>query len=137
MAIILQILRFAAVGATGVLIQYSALWVGTERLGLVPALASALGYAMGSVANYLLNRTFTFNCSRPHGETIVRFYSVATIGWCLNTVIMALFAHRFGHGYWIVQIAATGICFVWNFCGNRYWAFRQAAAATPTMIAGS
>lgn len=129
MSLCRQFLRFAAVGATGTLIQYGVLWTGVEMAGLTAAMASGIGYALGTVVNYLLNYTFTFESGKAHAETASRYYAVLGIGWCINTGLMALLAQHLGLNYWLAQLVATGIGLIWNFTGSRCWAFKQVAAA--------
>ncbi|MEO6918966.1 MAG: GtrA family protein [Collimonas sp.] len=128
MIIFRQFLRFAAVGATGTLIQYSILWAGVEFLAAPAALASGIGYALGSVANYFLNYFFTFESGKSHAEAASKYYIVIGIGWCINTGLMWLLTHHFGLNYWVAQLLTTGIGLIWNFMGSRWWAFKHAAA---------
>jgi putative flippase GtrA len=123
-----QFIRFAAVGATGTLIQYGILWAGVEFLTVPAAFASGVGYAFGSISNYLLNYFFTFESGKSHAETISKYYSVLGIGWCINTGIMGVLVHHWGWNYWFAQLLATGVGLVWNFIGSRWWAFKHAAA---------
>ena len=122
-----QFLRFAAVGATGTLIQYGVLWVGVEFLGKPAALASGVGYALGSIANYLLNYFFTFESGKSHAEAASKYYAVIGVGWCINIGLMTLLVHRLEQNYWIAQILVTGVSLIWNFLGSRWWAFKHSA----------
>lgn len=123
-----RFLRFAAVGATGTLIQYATLWAGVEFLAAPAAVASGVGHALGSVVNYLLNYFFTFESGRSHAETASKFYTVVGVGWCINIGLMGLLVHRWGLNYWFAQFFATGVCLIWNFIGSKWWAFKHAEA---------
>ena len=123
-----QFLRFAAVGACGTLVQYATLEVGTGRLGIQAAWASAIGYLLGSVVNYLLNYFFTFESGKSHTEAASKYFSLLGVGFCINTGLMALLVHQLGWNLWIAQILTTGIGLIWNFTGSRYWAFKEKRA---------
>lgn len=125
-----QFVRFAAVGLTGTLIQYAMLWLGVELLGIPAAVASAVGYLFGSVANYLLNYFFTFRSSKSHAEAASKYYSVIAVGWCINTGLMTVLVHGYGWNYWLAQLLATGVGLLWNFAGSRWWAFRHRVPAS-------
>ncbi len=120
-----QFLHFAAVGLVGTGLQYLTLWAGVEYLGMAAAMASAIGYVFGAVANYLLNYSYTFKGTTPHVETASKYFTVVGIGWVLNTALMALLAHVLGWQYFLAQILTTGIALGWNFVGSRFWVFRR------------
>ena len=121
-----QFLHFAAVGATGTAVQYLTLWLGVEWFSLGAVTASAIGYLLGSVVNYVLNYFFTFASGKSHVETASKYYAVLAVGWCLNTALMTLFVRYLDWNYWIAQIVTTGLGLIWNFLGSRFWAFKPA-----------
>jgi len=120
-----QFLRFAAVGAVGTLAHYAVLWLGADWLGWQPTWASAAGALVGSVVNYLLNYRFTFASDKSHLDAASKFYVVATIGWLINTALMALLTAWMHWHHWPAQLLTTGICLLWNFAGSKLWAFRH------------
>ncbi|QLG89692.1 GtrA family protein [Chitinibacter bivalviorum] len=127
-----QFLTFAAVGLCGTAIQYVLLWFGVEHLGMKAAIASGVGYALGSVANYLLNYFFTFKAQhgqKSHREAAAKYYTITGIGWGINTGLMALLVGQLHIHYWPAQIVTTGIGLIWNFAGSRWWAFRHPSAS--------
>ena len=119
-----QFLQFAAVGLCGTAVHYATLWAGVEWLGTTAVVASATGYVLGSIVNYLLNYFFTFDSKKSHVEAASKYYAVIGVGWCINTGLMALFVNVLQLNYWLAQIITTGIGLVWNFLGSRFWAFR-------------
>lgn len=121
-----QFLHFAAVGLCGTAVQYVVLWAGVEHAGAPAAAASAVGYVLGSVVNYLLNYFFTFKSGKSHVETASKYYAVLGVGWCINTGLMTLMVHHWGWQYFLAQIVTTGIGLIWNFAGSRFWAFKNA-----------
>ncbi len=129
MSISRQFIRFAAVGASGTAVQYLVLWGGVEFFAASAVAASAVGYVLGSVVNYLLNYFFTFKSAKSHVEAATKYYVVLGLGWCINTGLMALFVTHLGWNYWIAQILTTGIGLVWNFTGSRLWAFKHGTKA--------
>jgi putative flippase GtrA len=122
-----QFLRFAAVGATGTLIQYGILWLGVESFHISAPLASGTGYVFGSVSNYLLNYSLTFRgAGRPLGEAASKYFTILGAGWCINAFLMTVLVSRWGANYWAAQLLATAFVLLWNFCGSRMWAFKAA-----------
>ncbi len=120
-----QFFRFAAVGISGTTVQYIVLWLGVSAFSAPAALASAGGYALGSLVNYFLNHLFTFQSEKSHLEAAPKYFAVLGVGWCINTGLMVVLAHHFGWNYWFAQLLTTGIVLFWNFLGSRWWAFKQ------------
>ena len=122
-ALLHQFLRFAAVGACGTAVQYGVLWAGVEHGGAAPPVASAAGYLLGSVVNYLLNYFLTFGQQASHGHSAPRYAALLGVGWCLNTALMYLLVRQALWYYWSAQVVTTGLGLLWNFAGSRWWAF--------------
>jgi putative flippase GtrA len=122
-----QFVRFAAVGAVGTAVQYVTLWVGVEFLAWPAAVASMVGYALGSVVNYALNYAFTFASDKPHLETAAKYYAVLGVGLLLNGALMGLFVNILGWNYWIAQFLTTAVALLWHFTGSKWWAFKPRA----------
>jgi putative flippase GtrA len=123
--LVAQFFRFAAVGAVGTLAQYAVLWLGADWLGWPATWASAAGYLLGSVVNYLLNYRFTFASKKSHFEAASKFYVIAASGWLINTGLMGLLTAWLFWNHWPAQLLTTGICLLWNFAGSKLWAFRH------------
>jgi len=120
-----QFFRFALVGATGTAVQYAVLWVGVNVFTYSAPASSAVGYILGSVANYSLNYVFTFASSKSHFEAVTKNYTIRGVGFFINTGLMELFVHSMNWNYWLAQVVTTGIGLVWNFVGSRWWVFRE------------
>ncbi len=126
-----QFLRFAAVGATGTATQYALLWLGVEFVHIGPVIASTIGYAGGSIVNYLLNYRFTFASGKSHLEAAPKYYAVIGVGLLINTALMGWLTGSLGWYYWPAQLLTTALGLCWNFAGSRWWAFTGPTARGP------
>lgn len=117
-------LKFLTVGAVATLVHYSALILLVEAFNARPVVASALGFAIGAVANYALNYRFTYKSSLPHSTAFPKFATTAGLGLAVNTATMAVCNEWLGLYYLASQIVATGVTLVWNFVLNTFWSFR-------------
>lgn len=115
---------FAFVGSVGTAIQYAVLGFGVALNMAQPVVCSAVGYALGSVANYLLNYRLTFHCKAPHFQSAAKYFTVISVGWVINLCLMSLFVIRIGWSHWISQVLTTVIGLVWNYSGSNWWAYR-------------
>lgn len=113
--------RFLIVGGMATAIQYAILLALTGA-GIEPLPASSFGFAASALANYTLNRRFTFHSEVKYVTGLERFSIIAGVGLALNAVIMAA-GIRLGLHYVASQIVATAIVLLWNFQINRLWTF--------------
>ena len=118
-----QLMYFLAVGALATGIHFIVLAGTVHCFGVNPVIGSAAGFLSGAGVNYLLNYRFTFNCSSPHMETSLKFFTIAGSGLLLNTVLMFLLTMNLH--YLLSQAIATAMVLVWNFLCHRFWTFRE------------
>ena len=115
---------FLIVGGLSTAVQYVVLTVLVHVAGVGPVPASACGYALGAITNYLLNYQFTFRSSAAHGVAGLRFIAMAGAGLALNTAIVWTAVHPLGINYLVAQVIATGVVLVFNFVVGKLWTFR-------------
>jgi dolichol-phosphate mannosyltransferase len=131
---LLYLLRFAAVGIVGTLIDVAlfALLHGVFGLALLPA--NTISYSAGIVNNFLLNRRWTYR-DAPHKAIrtqMSQFAIVSVSALLLNNLLVALLtpplsASAVGPqgGYLLAKACATALGLIWNFAINRVWTFKQ------------
>lgn len=121
-----QFIRFAAVGLVGTAVQYTCLGIAIYLYGRTAAvMGSAVGYILGSIANYILNYFITFDSKQSHKEAGLKYFTVLTIGWFLNLGMISLMVNHWGWWVWLSQMISTGIGLCWNFAGSKLWAFKN------------
>ena len=128
--LIRQFVCYAAVGATGTIAQYAVVIGSVQLLRAEPITASAVGFVVGALVNYVANYHITFRSRKRHDEAMVKFFSVALAGLALNTIVMICATDLLHWHYLIAQLTATGLILGWNFAANRYWTFRETAHAS-------
>ena len=116
-------LRFVVVGGIATGVHYLVLVAAVEGGGWSAVWGSGLGFGVGAVVNYLLNRRFTFRSEVPHGTAASRFMVVMGGAFALNQVLMHLFTQFSGLPYLVAQVLTTGVTLFWNFIGNSLWSF--------------
>jgi putative flippase GtrA len=124
-----QVMTFLMVGSVATALQYAILVLLVESAGWKAATASAAGFAISAVVNYTLNRKLTFASDTAHAVSAPRFATVAGTGLGINWGAMKLLTEVLGIHYLLAQVLATSGTLVWNFVGNKCWAFRD---DTPT-----
>ena len=123
-ALVRQVGRFAIVGAIATAVHYAILIALVEFGHINPVLATTLGYVVGIVVSYALNRRFTFSeTTAPVVSSFAKFVLLYGVGAVLNGAIVGGLI-GLGALYLLAQVAATGLVLFWNFFGARYIVFR-------------
>jgi putative flippase GtrA len=117
-----QFVRFAAGGAVGTVVHYLTLVVLVEACSAPVTAATASGFAVGAITNYLIARHWVFRSDRSHTSALPRFATIALAGAVINTVLVGAL-NAIGLHYLLAQVVATGTVLVLNFLANRYWTF--------------
>ena len=119
-----QFARFAAVGASGYVVNLVVFWLSVHPLGLDHRLAATLAFAVAVTNNFFWNRHWTFQAGAGHaGFQAARFFAVSIGAFLFSLVVLELLV-RAG----VPELAAQAIAIVCatpvNFVGNRLWSFR-------------
>lgn len=123
MTIARQLAAYASVGAVATLAHYAALVALVEGGGWRPVPATLVGYVIGGVVAYILNRRHVFASDRSHMEAGWRFALVAFAGFCITYALMSLFVERWGAPYLPAQLVTTVVAMFATFALNRKWTF--------------
>jgi len=124
-----QFMKFSAVGFVGTMVHYLILVSFVQLMGVDAVIASVAGFTVGGFVNYFLNYYITFRSSKCHGETFLKFFSIAFVGLLVNSSIMVVAVKYFEINYLFAQIFATGSVLVCTFTGNRLWTFNEKGKA--------
>jgi len=121
--LLLEMFRFGLMGATSAgiyLVFFVPLrWLLPIRLW-VPA---TIAYLLSMVANYVLQRNFTFRSNRPHQQAIARFLVVQLIGLGLNAFALELLTTRAHWPLWFAQGVAIVAVAGWSYVAQKVWVF--------------
>src|ERR1700741_4351993 len=123
-----EFLRFAAMAELRTVINSPAFIFLLEvaHQPLIPS--TSVGFTLGAIVSYSLNRRITFRHQPHFGRGLVKFVSLGAVGFGLNSLIVAAFVHA-GVQYILAQMTATGIILVWNFLVSRLLIFAPQRAA--------
>lgn len=123
-----EVVQYAAVGASGVLVNLAALTLGLAG-GMPRALAVAFGIAASIVSNFLLNRRFTFSHARhyPITRQFVHYVASVALGALVNyAVTLGLLA-------WLARLPPQGAALggiaagtLLNYLTAKFFVFRRA-----------
>lgn len=116
--------RYLAVGTANTAIGYGAILAFQFGAGLSPTLSNALGYAVGMVASYTLNRRFTFRSQRAHGTGVPAFVATAGLCYALNLACLHLLIGIGGMPPALAQAAAVATYTLAFYFVSKHLVFR-------------
>jgi putative flippase GtrA len=118
-----QIAIFLCVGGFATALHYTVMFALMHGALWSAPKASATGFVISAIANFLLNARLTFKTERSVLQTAPRFALVCAIGLVLNTTILTALLSLGIHPF-IGQIIATLCVLSWNYIINALWTFR-------------
>ena len=121
----MQLAKFAAVGATGYVVNLAVYTALLRGAGWHYAYAATVSFLVAVTNNYAWNRLWTFRGQRGHVVFQgLRFLVVSTMALVANLVVLHLLVQA-GLGEIVAQALAIMLVTPVNFVGNKLWSFRH------------
>jgi len=127
--VVVQFVKFGIVGISNTLITFAVYTLLLKVFGVWYLAASAIGFIVGAVNGFLLNRAWTFRGHVGDSFTPVRWGIVQSSGLALNEGLLYLWVDGLGINKLIAQALAIVIVTTVTFFVNRAWTFRVRAPA--------
>lgn len=118
-----SLFAFLCVGGASTAAHYLVMLL-MMRAGLPAAAASAIGFILSALLNYLLNEQLTFHSDERRRVTAPRFAAVAATGLLLNHLLLTALI-RAGLSTVPAQLLTTMGVIVWNYTIHGAWTFRK------------
>jgi putative flippase GtrA len=130
--VVLQFVKFGIVGISNTLITFAVYTLLLKVFDVWYLAASAIGFVLGAINGFLLNRAWTFRGAVGDSLTPVRWLVVQSCGLALNEGLLYAWVDGLKTDKLLGQALAQVIVTVGTFFANRAWTFRMApAAAVP------
>jgi putative flippase GtrA len=120
-ALLLQFIKFGTVGVSNTLLTFAVYTLLLKVVGVWYIAASAIGFAVGAVNGFLLNRRWTFRGHVGDARTPLRWMVVQSCGLGLNLALLYLWVV----GELVGQAFTIAVVTVTTFLANRAWTFRM------------
>jgi putative flippase GtrA len=127
--VIVQFVKFGIVGISNTLVNFAVYTVLLKVFDVWYLAAAAIGFGLGAVNGFLLNRRWTFEGHVGDAFTPVRWAIVQSCGLALNEVLLYLWVDRVGVDKLIAQALSIMVVTTVTFMANRAWTFRAHAIA--------
>lgn len=121
---------FALVGATGVAVHVTTLWL-VRAAGFDFAASQTTAVIAAMTWNFILNNVITYRDQRLRGTALITglasFYLIGAVGASANIgVAQVLFQE--GRSWWFAGLAGALIGVVWNFTMSSFFTWRRSVA---------
>ena len=119
-----QLIRFAAVGASGYVVNLATYTVCLHAFGVHYLAAGTVAFLVAVTNNFFWNRHWTFDARDGHaGFQAVRFFAVSVAAFLVSLAMLELLVGGLG----VQKVLAQAIAIVsdtpLNFVGNKLWSF--------------
>lgn len=118
-----QSLRFALVGVVNTLVGLAVIFGLMFFFGIGPGVANALGYAIGLLISFVLNRLWTFKSRRSIKDVLPKYLAVAVLSFFLNLSIVLGASSGLGVNPYVSQVMGIASYTIFMFCGCRWFVF--------------
>jgi dolichol-phosphate mannosyltransferase len=120
----LQLVRFAAVGATGYVVNLVTFALCVHAIGIDYRISSVIAFVVSVINNFWLNRHWTFGARQEHPMfQAVRFFAVSLLAFGFTYVILITLV-----GAGMPKVVSQAIAIVaatpLSFLGQKLWSFR-------------
>ncbi|MCK5080229.1 MAG: GtrA family protein [Bacteroidales bacterium] len=123
---ILKFLKFAAVGFSGLLVDYAFTYLFKEIFKIQKYVANSIGFTIAASTNYILNRVWTFESDNPDiALEYTEFLAISIVGLGINNLILWLIVSKFKINFYVAKFFAICVVTLWNFLANFFITFNQ------------
>jgi len=133
---IIQFVKFAAVGATGTIVDFGFLNLFVLYFGLNVYFSATASFMLAATNNFFLNKAWTFKKEAENKKLhnlYIKYIIIAAMGLFINLIILRICLPLFGGLFRldinnplvlnISKAAATLVVVLWNFFGSKFWVF--------------
>jgi putative flippase GtrA len=123
-----SIARYLLVGVLNTSVSLGVIYVAMDLAGINYAVANLIGYALGVLMSFFLNKYWTFNeRSSKSVAQFGRFVLVVLVAYCCNLATVALLIPAFAHRRILAQALGVIPYTAIGYLGSRFFVFRQAS----------
>ncbi|MGW3466943.1 GtrA family protein [Saccharopolyspora sp. NPDC000995] len=118
-----SLLRYAVIGASGVLLDYLLFLLLFNAVGLHEQLANAISTTAGITNNFVLNTLFNFRKRDRILLRFLRFYAIGVAGIAWANVALQVFSGWLGIDPNLVKAGSLPVVLIFQYSINKKWSF--------------
>jgi len=117
--------KFIIVGLLNSVLGYCVIFSSMYLMKISPEASNIMGYSIGLVMSYFLNRNFTFKSNLAKRREFFRFLTVFYMAYGANFFMLLLLIYSFKANYALSQVLAGAVYFLVSFFMNKHYVFKQ------------
>ena len=121
-----QLVRFGLVGLLNTLIGITAIYGLMFFFNTNLMLANGIGYAIGLVVSFMLNKTWTFSDRQGLKQVFPLYLVIAAVAYGINLAVVVTTHEILEFDPYLAQITGIGFYTIMMFVGSRWLVFRRA-----------
>ena len=125
---ILEFLKFAVVGGSGVGVNMGLLYLLTRFFHLDVSIASPIAIEVSILTNFALNNAWTFRRRKspvPFVSRIVRYHLVTGLAGLVNYLTLLLLVKLAGMNDMLANLIGIGVGTIINYSLNSLWTWKR------------
>lgn len=119
-----QIFRFSIVGLINTIVAYSIIFV-LMYIGKPPELSNLIGYFVGIILSYNLNRRYTFKSKASYLRSVPMFFMAISVAYVVNFLMLEMCLYVLNINPFISQIIGGVFYTTTGFFLMKFIAFRR------------
>jgi putative flippase GtrA len=120
-----QTIRFGTVGLANTSIGLLAIYGVIYFFKADPVIANTIGYTIGMIVSFCLNRRWTFDDSRPIIKLLPRYIFVVATSYLLNLLVVWIGTRWYYVGPYLIQLFGISIYTILMFLGCKLIVFSK------------
>ena len=143
MEIIRQAIKYSLVGVLNTLFTLVIIWIMTKNIGCSEALSNFVGYFVGLINSFFLNRMWTFKSKGNIFGGAVKFFAVFVVCYLLQFCVLLFLNHYCPENpplysffvpilkyfkidaLFYIQMISMVVYTIINFLINKYYTFKK------------
>jgi len=128
----MTLIRYLLVGVANTLVGLSTIYFAMYFLQLDIVKANMVGYLIGILLSFKLNKTWTFRSSDHVASSFIRYLLVLAVAYVANLATVLFANTHFDLNPYIAQALGIIPYTAIGFLGSRYFAFRTQKCISTT-----
>lgn len=115
---------YGLVGVANTIVGYGVMALLTF-FGFIPEIANIIGYVVGIINSYFLNKKFTFKSKKSHKNDFAKFCIAMGIAYLANLVAFEIAYRIFFINEYISFIISNVVYTITGYLVSKFWVFKQ------------
>jgi putative flippase GtrA len=122
----LQLIRFAAVGASGYVVNLAVFAICVHAVGIDYKLAAVVAFAVSVLNNFWWNRHWTFRSRREAHpvEQALKFFAISLVAFGFSYVVLVSLVDGAHFPKVVAQAISIAAATPLSFVGQKLWSFK-------------